>query len=141
MKLTGVELTQLDDVARKILEAYPAERIFVFDAPMGAGKTTLITRLCRELGVGDEVASPTFAIVNVYSAGGDEVFHFDFYRLENVEDAFEIGFYEYLDSGNYCFLEWPGIIENYLPDSYVKIRILQTDDPDKRDIETALINQ
>lgn len=135
MEFNNVKISDLQQITKEILEANPEERIFVFDAQMGAGKTTLITQMCHYLGVGDEVASPTFAIVNVYQ-GKDfmEIYHFDFYRLEKVEDAFEIGFYEYFDSGNYCFIEWPDIIKDHLPEQFVKIQILEKEDPNLRDI-------
>lgn len=135
MNLKNVELAEIPSIAKKILNEYSQERIFVFDAPMGAGKTTLITQMCQALGVGDEVASPSFAIVNVYlGKDSKEIYHFDFYRLEKIEDAFEIGFYEYFDSGNYCFIEWPDLIEAHLPERYVKIKIVEKDDPNLRDI-------
>ena len=135
MTFKNITLHEIQRIATDILEMFPNERIFVFDAPMGAGKTTLITKMCQYLGVGDEVASPTFAIVNVYQGKKfQEIYHFDFYRLEKVEDAFEIGFYEYFDSGNYCFIEWPDLIKEYLPENYVEVKIIEKHDAGLRDV-------
>ncbi|OIP00616.1 MAG: tRNA (adenosine(37)-N6)-threonylcarbamoyltransferase complex ATPase subunit type 1 TsaE [Bacteroidetes bacterium CG2_30_33_31] len=134
-----VQVSELHEIANKVLKKFPEERIFVFDAVMGAGKTSFITKFCNILGVDNQVASPTFAIINAYmSKFGNEIYHFDFYRLNKIEDAFEIGFYEYLESGNYCFIEWPNLIYPYLPNKYVKIKILQKNSADLRDIEVNL---
>jgi tRNA threonylcarbamoyladenosine biosynthesis protein TsaE len=135
MKFENISISDLDSIACQIINAFPEYRIFLLDAGMGAGKTTLIRRLCACLGVEEDVTSPTFAIINVYDgANNSEIYHFDFYRLEHIEDAFQIGFYEYLDSGNYCFLEWPAIVNDYIRDAYVKISIQQVDDPNLRNI-------
>lgn len=135
MKFENISLSDLDSIACQIINAFPEYRIFLLDASMGAGKTTLIRRLCACLGVDEDVTSPTFAIINVYDgANNSEIYHFDFYRLDHIEDAFQIGFYEYLDSGNYCFLEWPAIVNDYIRDSYVKISIQQIEDPNLRNI-------
>lgn len=109
-------------------------RIFAFYGKMGAGKTTFITAVCRELGVTEPVTSPTFAIVNEYQTSptgglqGASVFHFDFYRIRRIEEAYDIGFDDYLDSGALCFIEWPELIEDLLPDTTVKVTI--EEDPD-----------
>lgn len=95
---------------------------------MGVGKTTLIKELCHSLGVTDNVCSPTFAIVNQYTAAdGFPVFHFDFYRLKNLDEAYDIGYEEYFFSGQYCFTEWTEKIEPLLPDSYVRVEIVEQD--------------
>ena len=95
---------------------------------MGVGKTTLIKELCNELGVSDNVCSPTFAIINVYStAQGGPVYHFDFYRLKNADEAYDIGYEEYFYSGEYCFTEWTEKVEELLPDSYVRVEIDEED--------------
>ena len=91
---------------------------------LGAGKTTLIKVLCEQLGVSDHVQSPTFSIVNEY---GDSVYHFDCYRLKSVYEAMDFGIEEYLDSGKYCFIEWPEIIEPLLPNEILKIKIEHTE--------------
>ena len=114
-----------------ILAHHPDARVYAFDAPMGAGKTTFISELCRALGTEDVTNSPTFAIVNVYELpSGDEVYHFDCYRLKNVREALDFGAEEYLYSGNYCFIEWPEIIEPIMPENtvHVSIRVLDNSD-------------
>ena len=91
---------------------------------MGAGKTTFISELCREMGTNDVTNSPTFAIVNVYELNnGDEIYHFDCYRLKDIREALDFGAEEYLYSGNYCFIEWPEIIEPILPNDTVNVTI------------------
>ena len=92
---------------------------------MGAGKTTFTTALCHRLGVKeDAVSSPTFSIVNEYkTSDGDSVFHFDFYRITRTEEAFDIGFYDYIDSGCLCLIEWPENIESILPEETLKVSI------------------
>lgn len=111
-----------------LLDAYPTARVFAFDAPMGTGKTTLIKELCAELGSEDVVNSPTFAIVNVYDSPKGEIYHFDCYRLKGPEEAMDMGAEEYLYSGNYCFVEWPDVIERLLPPDTVRVSIRQEGD-------------
>ncbi len=114
--------------AKDILVTYPASRIFAFYGKMGSGKTTFIKVLCRELGVSDLVQSPSFSIINEYKThSGDAIFHFDFFRIKKVEEVFDIGYEEYLYSGSWCFLEWPELIGDLLPEESVNIRI--TEDP------------
>ena len=90
---------------------------------MGMGKTTFIKELCRQLGVDGVVSSPTFSIVNEYDSKGESIYHFDFYRLKNEQEAYDFGYEEYFYSGNYCFVEWPEKIENLLPEDAVLISI------------------
>jgi tRNA threonylcarbamoyladenosine biosynthesis protein TsaE len=91
---------------------------------MGAGKTTLIKALCHELGSTDYVTSPTFALINEYSTSkGSVIYHFDFYRIKKIEEAFDLGYEDYIYSGNYCFIEWPEMIESLLPEGIVEVRI------------------
>ncbi len=118
-------LNEIDDAAVRFLAETGDARLIAFDAPMGAGKTTFITALCRALGVReDAVSSPTFAIVNEYrAASGDSIYHFDFYRLDKAEDALDIGFYEYTDSGCLCLMEWPENIEAILPEETLRVSI------------------
>lgn len=98
--------------------------VVAFYGPMGAGKTTLIKDLCHRMGVTDEVNSPTFAIVNEYVTDeGESVYHFDFYRIKKLEEAYDIGYENYFYSGNLCLIEWPELIEPLLPEHYVRVDI------------------
>ena len=98
--------------------------VFAFYGAMGAGKTTFITALCKVLGVNDIVNSPTFTIVNEYrSARGIPIYHFDFYRINTPAEAMDIGFYDYVDSGNLCLIEWPENIESLLPEETLAVKI------------------
>ena len=121
--------TELSEVARQLLEAHPQERVFGFFGEMGTGKTTLIKEICRTLGVEGDMTSPTFAIVNEYwTADGEPLYHFDFYRIDDPDDATRIGFQDYLFSGNYCFIEWTEKVEALLHDDYIPVRIERVDD-------------
>lgn len=127
----------LPPAARLLLDTFPEERIFAFFAPMGAGKTTFIQSLCRCLGVEDSVVSPTFSLINEYDTANGPVYHFDFYRLKNEAEALDIGTGEYLESGNYCFLEWSEIIERILPERFVRVEI-RPDEKGVRHIHAVL---
>lgn len=116
------EKVELVEVARKLLSAAGPHRIFAFYAEMGAGKTTFISVIASVLGVEEGRSSPTYAIVNEYrTVGGEPVFHFDFYRIHRVEEAYDIGCEDYFYSGHYCFVEWPERVEELLPDDAVKV--------------------
>jgi len=117
MKTTITTLDEIPAVAKEILKLHVDKRVFLFNGNMGAGKTTLIKELCTQLGVKDRISSPTFSIVNEYQGNKSLVYHFDFYRLEDVSEAYDMGAEEYFFSGNYCFIEWPEIISNLLPAS------------------------
>ncbi|MBL7951833.1 MAG: tRNA (adenosine(37)-N6)-threonylcarbamoyltransferase complex ATPase subunit type 1 TsaE [Flavobacteriales bacterium] len=107
--------TDAEEVASLILQSHAEARIFAFTGDLGAGKTTLIKALCKVLGVADQTSSPSFAIVNEYRTGaGDPLYHFDLYRLKAEEELDGIGFDEYLDSGHYCFIEWPELAAGHL---------------------------
>ncbi|MBO7547255.1 MAG: tRNA (adenosine(37)-N6)-threonylcarbamoyltransferase complex ATPase subunit type 1 TsaE [Bacteroidales bacterium] len=123
-------LEGLDAAAARFLDEIGDNRIIAFYAPMGAGKTTFTTAVCRVLGVReDAVSSPTFSIVNEYrTAAGDSVFHFDFYRITKIAEALDIGFYDYIDSGALCLMEWPENIEEILPEETLRIRIAVSPD-------------
>lgn len=119
----------LDVVARGIKEFASSNEIWLFLGEMGAGKTTTIKAICKEFGVVDEVQSPTFSIVNEYlTLKNETVYHFDFYRIENIEEVLNIGIEEYFDSGNLCLIEWPENIESILPEKFVRIDIQESDD-------------
>lgn len=112
------------DTAEQILTDFPEDRFFAFFGTMGAGKTTLIKSLCQKLGVTDNVCSPTFALINEYKTQqGETIFHFDFYRINNLQEVFDIGYEEYFYSGNYCFVEWSEKIEDLLPEHYTQVSI------------------
>lgn len=115
MEIQVNNIEDLDNVALHIIDQFPNDRIFLFYGKMGAGKTTLINAICKALGVEDATSSPTFSIVNEYTSDFGPVFHFDFYRLKNEEEALDLGYEEYFYSGHYCFVEWPEKIPNLLP--------------------------
>jgi len=119
-------------IAKAILADAKNDRIFAFEAKMGAGKTTLIKAFCKVLGVEETVSSPTFSIVNEYEATDfHSIFHFDFYRLNKVVEVFDIGYEEYFYSDEYCFIEWPAMVLELLPESYVYVSI-EVNDKDER---------
>lgn len=124
------DLDDLAEVASDLASALTAEddgttaRIVLFYGPMGAGKTTLIKALCEALGVEDTVTSPTFALVNEYStANGEPVFHFDFYRIERIEEVYDLGYEEYFYSGHLCLVEWPEKIDGLIPYGDPSVRL------------------
>mgnify|MGYP001815668801 CR=1 FL=1 len=120
---TIYKLAEISEVAESLLREADS-RILLFYGEMGSGKTTIIKEIAAKLGVKDLTNSPTFSLVNEYVTGkGDRMYHFDFYRIEKEEEAFDIGFEEYLDSGNWCLIEWPEKVENLLPLDSVVIRI------------------
>ena len=120
-----IENTQnLTVAAQKFVDEMGENRVFAFYGKMGAGKTTFIKAICEALGVEDVVTSPTFAIVNEYAdAKGEPVYHFDFYRIKNLREAYDIGCEEYFYSGYPCFIEWPELVEELLPEDTVKVCI------------------
>ncbi len=117
-------LKELPEIARKLVEQFAEERVFAFYGKMGAGKTTFIQSVCRVLGSDDTVTSPTFALINEYNTQKNgSVFHFDFYRIKNLEEVFDLGYEDYLYSGSYCLIEWPELIESLLPEKVVRVKI------------------
>ena len=123
-------LEEIDSAARRFLKETDGHRLIAFHAPMGAGKTTFTAALCRAKGVReDAVSSPTFAIVNEYrTADGEPLFHFDFYRITRLEEALDIGLYDYLDSGCLCLMEWPENVEGLLPEDTLHVDIAVAED-------------
>lgn len=124
MKIKIEDIGQLPKAAARFAGAMGSSRHFAFHAPMGAGKTTFISALCRRLGAVDEVSSPTFSIVNEYAVDGAlPVYHFDFYRIETPEEAMDMGLPDYWDSGSVCLMEWPENVADFLPDDTVDVEI------------------
>lgn len=122
------ELSALQNSAELLLENFPEDRVFAFYGAMGAGKTTLIKAICRALGSNDNITSPTFALINEYSTGQQSIiYHFDFYRIKKLEEAYDLGYEDYIYSGNYCFIEWPEMIEPLLPEGIVEVRIREAE--------------
>jgi len=116
-------LAGLPDVATKLLTFAGEEKIFLFDGEMGAGKTTFIKTFCKVLGVNDSVSSPTYSIVNEYVGKKNAVYHFDFYRIKNIQEAYDLGYEEYFYGGGICLIEWPEKVEELLPNHYIKVEI------------------
>ncbi len=122
--ITLTNLSELPAIATQLLKSFDGEKVVAFHGAMGAGKTTLIKALCEALGVQDTISSPTFSIVNEYrTAKGEKIYHFDFYRIKSVEEAYDMGSEEYFYSKAYCFVEWPEKIEELMPLTYEKVTI------------------
>lgn len=131
-------IDELPGVAGKLLSFANEERVFLFYGEMGAGKTTFIKALCTQLGVTDNVSSPTFSIVNEYSSPGGSVYHFDFYRLKDQSEAYDLGYEDYLYSGQYCLIEWPEKIPDLIPTGVIKVS-LEVSDDGKRSLTAEII--
>ncbi|MDE7117491.1 MAG: tRNA (adenosine(37)-N6)-threonylcarbamoyltransferase complex ATPase subunit type 1 TsaE [Bacteroidaceae bacterium] len=122
IKIDSIE--GIGKAAEAFVAAMGDRTVFAFYGKMGAGKTTFIKAVCEELGVEDVINSPTFAIVNEYVDGkGAPVYHFDFYRIKGLQEVMDMGYEDYVYSGNVCFMEWPELIENLLPDDAVSVTI------------------
>ena len=134
--ITSIE--GLKNAAAHLIQHFPEKRVFALYGKMGAGKTTFIQAICSHLGSDDNVTSPTFALINEYNTSdSNSIFHFDFYRIENLEEAFDLGYEDYLYSGQYCFIEWPEMIEPLLPENIVKVKI-EVQDNESRKISAHL---
>ena len=133
MEIRIKDISEIRQAAKEFIAHIGDRKIFAFYGKMGAGKTTFISAVCEELGVSDVINSPTFAIVNEYLSGsGDPIYHFDFYRIKNIGEALDIGYYDYIDSDNLCFMEWPELIESILPDDTVKVTIEEEEDGSRK---------
>ena len=129
MEIIIESIDQIKEAAKEFVAQMGENKVFAFYGKMGAGKTTFIKAICEELGVEDVINSPTFAIVNEYLDGkGETIYHFDFYRIKKESEAYDIGFEDYVYSGNLCFMEWPELIEDLLPEDAVKVMIEEEDD-------------
>jgi tRNA threonylcarbamoyladenosine biosynthesis protein TsaE len=127
----------LPAAAKKILEHAGDKRIFAFYGSMGAGKTTIIKAICEVLGAVDIISSPTFTLVNEYrTSGGESIFHIDFYRIKKQEEVYDFGVEEYLTGDSYCFMEWPELVEEILPQETVCVRIT-VDDKEQRILDIS----
>ena len=122
-------LDNIQEAAKTFLQNMGNAHVFAFYGKMGVGKTTFIKALCEQLGVEDVITSPTFALVNEYTSGkGEPIYHFDFYRIKKIEEVYDMGYEDYFYSGNLCFLEWPELIEDLLPEDAVKVTITEKED-------------
>jgi len=140
MNIHITDKNRLKEAAKKFLVETEGTRLFAFYGQMGAGKTTFIKAICRELEVTDVVTSPTFTLINEYKRPGKTpVFHFDFYRIKNINEVFDFGFEEYIDGSSYCFMEWPEKIEYILPPETLKIYITVNEDG-SRSVKTEPID-
>ena len=129
MKITISSLDAINEAAKQFVAAMGNNRVFAFYGKMGAGKTTFIKALCTELGVDDVITSPTFAIVNEYSAGdGSPIYHFDFYRIKKLDEVYDMGYEDYFYNGGLCLIEWPELIESLLPEDAVEVHIAEQPD-------------
>ncbi|MBL0329851.1 MAG: tRNA (adenosine(37)-N6)-threonylcarbamoyltransferase complex ATPase subunit type 1 TsaE [Bacteroidetes bacterium] len=117
-------LAELPLVAKALIEAFGTKKVIAFNGEMGAGKTTLIKTICEQLGVKQTISSPTFSIVNEYlSSSGKKIYHFDFYRINTINEAYDMGYEEYFYSEAYCFIEWPEKIAELLPEDVLRVNI------------------
>ena len=129
MEIKINDISSIGEAARDFIKEIGDRRVFAFYGKMGAGKTTFIKAVCEELGVEDVITSPTFAIVNEYGLPtGESLFHFDFYRIKKLEEVYDMGYEDYFYSGALCFIEWPELIEEVLPDDAVRVTITEAAD-------------
>ncbi len=133
----ALSLRELKEAADELIQKCNGVKTWLFSGEIGAGKTTLIKAVCERLGVKEGMSSPTFSIVNEYDLRqGGRIYHFDFYRLKNEREAYDLGAEEYFDSGNFCFVEWPEKIPSLIPRQHIEVKIVPTD-PTHRIIQYA----
>ncbi len=125
MEIIIKDIEHIREAAREFIANIGEARVFAFYGKMGAGKTTFVKAICEELGVEDVITSPTFAIVNEYGLPSSTIFHFDFYRIKRLEEVYDMGYEDYFYSGALCFIEWPELIEDILPDDAVRVTITE----------------
>ena len=130
MEIRIENIEKIREAAREFVANIGDSTVFAFYGKMGAGKTTFIKAVCEELGVEDVITSPTFAIVNEYrsDASGELIYHFDFYRVKKIEEVYDMGFEDYFYSGALCFIEWPELCEEVLPEDTVEVTIEESSD-------------
>ena len=128
MEIKISDLDHIRETAREFIDNMGNRKVFAFYGKMGAGKTTFIKAVCEELGVEDVITSPTFAIINEYSGKDNTIYHFDFYRIKKLEEVYDMGYEDYFYSGALCFIEWPELIEEVLPEDAVKVQIIEKED-------------
>ena len=129
MEIRITDIDHIREAAREFIEHIGERRVFAFYGKMGAGKTTFVKAICEELGVDDVITSPTFAIINEYETPSNSpIYHFDFYRIKKLEEVYDMGYEDYFYSGALCFIEWPELIEDILPDDAVRVSIAEQED-------------
>ena len=132
MEIKIKDIEHIRETAREFIQHIGDHRVFAFYGKMGAGKTTFVKAICEELGVEDVITSPTFAIINEYQVMGNgcpkTIYHFDFYRIKKLEEVYDMGYEDYFYSGALCFIEWPELIEEILPDDAVRVSIDEQED-------------
>ena len=128
MEIKIQNIDTIRESAREFIQNIGDSKVFAFYGKMGAGKTTFVKAICEELGVEDVITSPTFAIVNEYETNNQSIFHFDFYRIKRLEEVYDMGYEDYFYSGALCFIEWPELIDDLLPEDAVKVTITENAD-------------
>ena len=124
MRIEINHISEINNAAKQFVDQIGDQTVIALYGAMGAGKTTFIKAVCEELGVTETITSPTFAIVNEYKSGdGSPIYHFDFYRINKLEEVYDFGYEDYFYNGNLCFIEWPELIESLLPDNCLKLKI------------------